>query len=99
MSNDSDAKVLDDLMAPPVSPRARGKHNVRLTLREAAAAWGVSYTTVRKWVRQGRVKAEKVGRDWWILQTARPARLPRGGLTDAQRAGWNTGAGRKPGDG
>jgi len=90
MGNDS-LDPLDDLL-PATVARVREPTPVSLTVSEAAALWGVSYTVVRKWIAQKRVRAEKHGRDWWILQRERPEKLTRGGLTDEQRAAWNTGA-------
>ena len=67
----------------------------RMTIQEAAILWGVSYTTVRKWIAQGRVAAEKHGRDWAILQRDRPEKLQRGTL-GAARFRWHRGAEKPP---
>ncbi len=58
-----------------------------MTLIEAAIALGVSPTTLRLQIRNGRLKAEKIGRDWHldtaeveryrVEQLGRPGRRPR----------------------
>lgn len=70
----------------------------RMTTYEAAEKWGVSYTVVRKWIAQGRVKAEKFGHVVVVLQEDRPPKLKSGGLSPEQRAAWNPGSGRKGGE-
>jgi len=72
---------------------------VRMTMYEAAEKWGVSYTVIRKWIKQGRVKAEKFGRAVVILQEDRPPALKPGSLTLEQRMAWNPGTRRKGGEG
>lgn len=62
--------------------------NVMWTVAQAAQAWGVSVTTVRKYILQGRVACEKVSRDWIILDDTRPTRLSPGELTEEQRSVW-----------
>jgi len=37
-----------------------------MTLPEAAAALGLRESTLRNQIRNGAMKAEKRGRDWWI---------------------------------
>lgn len=59
---------------------------VRWSIADAARAWSVSYTVARKYVLQGRVKAEKVGVMWIILESEKPA--PVDHLTPEQRAVW-----------
>lgn len=68
-----------------------------LTIAQAAAKWGVSPTVVRKWIHQGRVKAERAGRTWLVLDTDRPTPLgPGERLTPDQRAGWQYGKKYRP---
>lgn len=51
----------------------------RMTTTEAARRWGVIPRRVLQWIAEGRVKAERVGRDWLIPTTERkPEPLPRG---------------------
>jgi excisionase family DNA binding protein len=42
--------------------------NLTLTLREAAESLGVSPITLRLQVRNGKLAAEKRGRDWFVSQ-------------------------------
>lgn len=39
-----------------------------LTLREVAEELSVSAYTLREWIRQGRMRALKIGRDWRVEQ-------------------------------
>ena len=41
----------------------------KLTVKEAAAALEHSETTVRRWFREGYLKAVKYGRKWYILKS------------------------------
>lgn len=53
-----------------------------LTLVEAAKIAGLSPTTLRVQVRNGRLPAEKRGRDWWVTRGALTAyieNVSRGG--------------------
>jgi len=69
------------------------------SVKEAADTWGVSPTTVRKWISQGRVLARKVGSSLVVLSPERPEPLRPGGLSPEARARWNYGSGYKPTDG
>ena len=65
-----------------------------LTINEAAVLWGVSRTTVRKWIAHGRVRYERRGGGEaraaavLIFQRERPKRLAPGSLTPGQRKAW-----------
>lgn len=37
-----------------------------MTLKEAAERLGVSPSTLRWQIRNGKLKARKLGRDWWV---------------------------------
>ena len=37
-----------------------------MTLKEAAALLHLSPTTLRLQIRNGKLKAKKIGRDWWV---------------------------------
>lgn len=37
-----------------------------MTIKEAAELLGLSSTTIRVQIHNGKIKAKKVGRDWWI---------------------------------
>lgn len=37
-----------------------------MTLKEAAAVLGVTPDTLRQQIHAGKLKARKVGRDWWV---------------------------------
>jgi excisionase family DNA binding protein len=39
-----------------------------MTLTEAAAALGVTAATLRQQIANGRLKATKRGRDWWVTK-------------------------------
>jgi excisionase family DNA binding protein len=39
---------------------------IAMTLTEAAAVLGVSPDTLRQQIARGRLKATKLGRDWWV---------------------------------
>ena len=60
-------------MRPEASPAracpasTRGHPDV-LTLAEAAARLGVSPTTLRVQIRNGKLRARKVGRDWTVSE-------------------------------
>lgn len=69
------------------------------SVKEAAEAWGVSITTVYKWIGQKRIKTKKIGRSWIVLSKDRPEPLTRGDLTPKQRAGWDYGTAYVPTDG
>lgn len=62
-----------------------------LTLAEFARAHGVSYTTARKWLAQGRIEAKRVGRIYLVTSTERPPPLEPGELSAFQRRQWNYG--------
>lgn len=65
-----------------------------LTINEAAELWGVSRTTVRKWIAHGRVRYERRGGGEsraaaiLIFQRDRPKRLAPGSLSEQQRKAW-----------
>ena len=65
------------------------------SIKEAAEAWEVSPSLVRKWIAQGRIKTrERPGpgtRQLVIVSPKRPAPRDRGELTAAQRASWPKG--------
>lgn len=42
------------------------KHNDYLTSKEAAAIIGVSHDHIRRLIRDGKIKAEKLGHNWLI---------------------------------
>ena len=68
-----------------------------MSMQEAAESWGVSYSTVRKWLAQGRIFAKRGGRTIIILSEERPERVHPGDLTPASRAQWDYGRGYRPG--
>lgn len=82
----------DRLASGASSARLRGR-----TAREAARAWGVSLSLIHKWIRQQRVRVERVGGSsrragrLYVLDGLPPAPLGPGGLTAAQRAAWPRG--------
>jgi excisionase family DNA binding protein len=43
-----------------------------LTTQQAAKLWGVKEITVIKWIKRGKLKAEKHGRDWAIPEQDKP---------------------------
>jgi hypothetical protein len=59
-----------------------------LTIGEFATKHKVSKSLVFKWIRQGRVAAEKKGKLWLITQVRRPKNLAYGELTEDQRKAW-----------
>ena len=73
------------------------KPTLPLTVSEYAAYHRVGKTTVKKWVKQNRIKAERRGgagvRGAVVLiwQLERPDRAAPGTLTPEQRAAWNKG--------
>lgn len=68
------------------------------TITEAAAAWGVSVTTVRKWILQGRLHVQRMGkRGWLILDEDRPAPCAPGSLSETARKRWCYGKKYRPG--
>jgi hypothetical protein len=55
----------------------------RMTITEAAAAWGVSRAAIYSWIGNGRLTAADVeseetprGRVWWILRDSIPPHRP-----------------------
>lgn len=56
------------------------------TMREAAKRWDVSRAQVQKWRDQKRIKAERHGATWIIIDDVRPKPAKRGDLTPEQRA-------------
>lgn len=77
---------------------------VEWTIEQAAYAWGLSYTVVRKLIYQKRAIAEvnRFGR-WIVTDSEKPAAVKAGALTLEQRAAWcggrrkSTAAKKKPG--
>lgn len=43
------------------------KEDKGMTIREASKALGIKVRTVREWIRTGRLRAEKHGKQWVIL--------------------------------
>lgn len=67
-----------------------------MSMQEAATAFGVSYTTIRKWVAQGRLETQQVGRSVVVLSTTAPEPIAPGTLPSANRAAWNYGRRYRP---
>lgn len=69
-------------------PKIRGEKEITKgkTIEQFAAAQEppVSYTTVRKWIAQRRIEAERdVHGVWHIFSKKRPERQPKGALGEA----------------
>ena len=67
------------------------------TIREYAEIVGVSYTTVRKWIAQGRVPVGRHGGMYKVLTDQRPPPLAGGELNAESRQRWNYGRRYTPG--
>lgn len=50
----------------------------RMTIREAALAWGISPQRVLVLCKAGRVKCSRFGKAWVVLQADRPEAKTRG---------------------
>jgi excisionase family DNA binding protein len=65
-----------------VNPR---QYRALVTLAEAAAITGRNVVDLRRWAREGRIPATKVGRDWMVERDALLAALER--IQDRRRGG------------
>ena len=70
---------------------------VRLTIREYADTVGVSYTTARKWIAQGRIPVQRLGAMYVVLTNQPPEKLHGGELNAEARARWCYGRRYRPG--
>src|SRR5215210_6936386 len=50
--------------------RKRGSVEEHLSLAEAAGRMGISERTARRWIKSGKLRAYKPGRDYWIPESA-----------------------------
>src|SRR5215210_5597751 len=50
--------------------RKRGGVEEHLSLAEAAGRMGISERTARRWIKSGKLRAYKPGRDYWIPESA-----------------------------
>src|SRR5215210_8216556 len=50
--------------------RKRGGVEEHLSLAEAAERLGISERTARRWIKSGKLRAYKPGRDYWIPESA-----------------------------
>jgi excisionase family DNA binding protein len=50
--------------------RKRGSVVTHLSLAEAAERMGISERTARRWIKSGKLRASKPGRDYWIPESA-----------------------------
>src|SRR5829696_7006296 len=50
--------------------RKRGGVEEHLSLAEAAERMGISERTARRWIKSGKLRAYKPGRDYWIPESA-----------------------------
>jgi excisionase family DNA binding protein len=50
--------------------RKRGDVEKQLSLAEAAERMGISERTARRWIKSGKLRAYKPGRDYWIPESA-----------------------------
>jgi excisionase family DNA binding protein len=50
--------------------RKRGGVEQHLSLAEAAEQMGISERTARRWIKSGKLRASKPGRDYWIPESA-----------------------------
>src|ERR687889_2875573 len=53
-----------------INDRKRGGMEEHLSVAEAAERMGISERTARRWIKSGKLRAYKPGRDYWIPESA-----------------------------